>query len=116
MTHPKPLHHSEIAQNLTDHLDSVPTANSVPTLVPPPAPAPLAKLAEVDKMALELAKERRKTALAEAKNAMSQSELAELSYKYVVMQIYLKYGLTEADALNENGDILRGGALQAPQK
>lgn len=114
MSHPKPLDTAEIAQKL---LPNNPPAIPVPTMVPSPAqPAPLAKLTEVDRMALELAKERSKTALAEAKNAMSQSEMAQLNYKYVIMQLYLKYGLTEADALNEAGDILRGGALPQAQK
>jgi hypothetical protein len=116
MSHPS--RHAEIVDNLLVRPDgTIPSASSVPTPVPPPsAPAPVAKLAEVDRMALELAKERSKTALAEAKNAMSQSEMAQLNYKYVIMQLYLKYGLTDADALNEAGDILRGGALPQAQK
>lgn len=69
-----------------------------------------AKLQEIDKLALELAKQRRLTALAEAKTALAQNENAELAYKYVVLQLYMKYGLTSADAINENGDIIKGGA------
>ena len=68
------------------------------------------KLQEVDRLALELAKQRRLTALAEAKTALAQNENAELSYKYVILQLYMKYGLTSADAINENGDIIKGGA------
>lgn len=68
------------------------------------------KMADVDRMALELAKSRRETALAEAKTALAQNEKADLSYKYVVLQLYMKYGLTEADAITESGDIVRGGA------
>jgi hypothetical protein len=70
---------------------------------------------DVDRMALELARCRRQTALAEAKTALAQSETAELSYKYVVLQLYMKYGLTDADAVSEAGDIIKGGALQRPQ-
>lgn len=79
-----------------------------------PAPAP-EKLGEVDRMALELAKSKRETALAEAKTALANNEKADLAYRYVVLQIYMKYGLSEADALTEAGDIIRGGALPKPE-
>lgn len=69
------------------------------------------KLSDVDRMALELAKSRRQTVLAEAKTALAHNENAELAYKYVVLQLYMKYGLTEADAITEAGEIKRGGAL-----
>lgn len=69
-----------------------------------------AKLAEVDKMALELAKANRKTALAQAEKALAQNETADLAYKYVILQLYMKYGLTEADAITEAGEIVKGGA------
>jgi hypothetical protein len=79
---------------------------------PPAAPAPTERLMDIDRMALELAKSKRQTALAEAKTALANNENAELSYKYVVLQLYMKYGLTEADAISEAGEVLRGGALQ----
>lgn len=81
-----------------------------PVTVSPPNPNP--KLMEVDRMTLELAKQRRITALAEAKTALAQSENAELTFKYVVLQLYMKYSLTDADAISEAGDIIKGGALQ----
>ena len=74
------------------------------------------RLTDVDKMALELAKSRRETALATAKTALAQNENAELSYKYVVLQLYMKYGLTDKDAISEAGEILRGGAQQVPKQ
>lgn len=77
-----------------------------------PAPEPTLKLMDVDRLALDLAKERRQTALAEAKTALAKNENAELAFKYVVLQLYMKYGLTEADAINENGEIVKGGALK----
>lgn len=84
--------------------------------VNPTAPAQ-ERMADVDRMALELAKSRRETALAEAKTALAQNEKSELAYKYVVLQLYMKYGLTEADAITEAGEIVRGGArAQAPTK
>lgn len=69
------------------------------------------RLLEVDRLALELVKANRKTALALAEKAIAQNETAELAYKYTVLQIYMKYSLTEADALSESGEILRGGAI-----
>ena len=80
-----------------------------------PAAPPTERLQEVDRLALELAKSKRQTALAEAKTALANNENAELSYKYVVLQIYMKYGLTEKDAITEAGEVLRGGAAQVPQ-
>ncbi len=74
---------------------------------------PKESLVEVDRLALELAKANRKTALANAEKALAQNETAELAYKYVVLQICMKYGLTEADLLNEDGSIVRGGAAAA---
>lgn len=69
------------------------------------------KMADVDRLSLDLAKANRKTALAEAQTALAKNDNAELAYKYVILQIYMKYGLTEVDAITEAGEILRGGAL-----
>jgi hypothetical protein len=69
------------------------------------------KLNELDRMALELAKQKKLTALAQAEKALAVNENAELSYRYVVLQIYMKYGLTQADTITEEGVITRGGAL-----
>lgn len=84
--------------------------NNVVSVVPP-APEN-EKLSDIDRMNLELAKSKRQTALAEAKTALAQNENAELSYKYVVLQLYMKYGLTERDAISEAGEILKDGAVQ----
>jgi hypothetical protein len=72
---------------------------------------PKEKLSEVDKLTLDLARQRKQTALAEANTAIAQNNNADLTYKYVILQLYMKYSLTEADAISENGDVLRGGAL-----
>ena len=87
---------------------SVPVDSPVQVMAPPPVP----RLAEVDRMALELAKSKRQTALAEAKTALANNDNAELSYKYVVLQLYMKYGLTDRDAISEAGEILKDGAIQ----
>jgi len=73
-------------------------------------------LQERDKMALDLAKSHRQLALAQAEKALAQNETADVSYKYIVLQLYMKYGLTEADAIDESGKILRGGALRTLQE
>lgn len=93
------------------------TANGVPVGSVVPAPLqtpPKERLLDIDRMALELARQQRATALAEARTALAQNEKAELAYKYVVLQLYMKYGLTDADAISETGDIVRGGALAPP--
>jgi hypothetical protein len=68
-------------------------------------------LLDIDKMALELAKARRQIALAQSEKAMAQQESAELAYRYVVLQLYMKYGLNESDAIDESGKIIIGGAI-----
>jgi hypothetical protein len=73
------------------------------------------KLSDIDRMAIELAKTNRKLALCQAEKALAQHETAEVSYKYVVLQVYMKYGLSESDAIDENGNILRGGAVAQQQ-
>lgn len=76
---------------------------------------PSEKLSEVDVLGLELAKNKRQVALAEAKTALANNDNAELNYKYFILQLYMKYSLTAADAISEAGDIVRGGAVQKPQ-
>jgi len=89
-------------------------SDNVVEVAPPAAENP--RLHEVDRLALELAKSKRQTALAEAKTALANNENAELAYKYVVLQLYMKYGLSERDAISEAGEILKDGAVQqAPQ-
>lgn len=90
-------------------------ANGVPlgSVVPVPLAGAPAKLSDMDRMALELARQQRLTALADAKTAIAQNEKAELAYKYVVLQLYMKYGLTDADAISETGEIVKNGALMA---
>lgn len=73
------------------------------------------KLQEIDRLVLELSKANRKTAVANAEKALAQNETAELAYKYVVLQLYMKYKLTEMDAINEAGDIILNGALPKDQ-
>lgn len=92
---------------------NVPVEATVDTAVPPTPPQE--KMSETDRMQLELAKARRQTALAQAEKALAQNETAELNYKYVILQLYMKYGLSQVDAISENGDIVRGGAAAYAQ-
>jgi hypothetical protein len=88
---------------------------AVSVVTPPPPPnfnPPVEKLSEVDRLSLDLARTKRQTALAEAKTALANNEKSELEYKYLILQVYMKYQLSSDDALSEAGDIIRGGARQ----
>lgn len=69
-------------------------------------------LQDSDKMALEMAKMNKKLAISNAEKALAQNEVADLHYKYVVLQIYMKYGLNQNDSIDENGNIVRNGNIQ----
>ena len=109
---------------MSDIQDVVATEVSVteqPEPPPPPRPTTVAatqtpqvlpKLSDMDRMSLELAKSTRKLALAQAEKALAQNEAADLAYKIAVLQLYLKYGLTDQDAIDESGNILKGAAVQ----
>ncbi|CAB4196535.1 hypothetical protein UFOVP1290_55 [uncultured Caudovirales phage] len=68
------------------------------------------KISEIDRLSLDLSKTKRELALSDAKTAIANSEKAELSYRYFILKLYMKYNLTESDAITEGGDIIRGGA------
>lgn len=105
---------SEVA--LTPNVVSDATPSPTDDAVPPPAPpAPKPKLMNEDRLALDLAKERRATALADAKTALAKNETAELNFKYVVLQLYMKYGLSDRDAIAEDGTIVFNGAVPPTQ-
>lgn len=76
----------------------------------------ITNIIETDRLLLELAKSRRQIALAQAEKAMAQQESAEISYRYIVLQLYMKYGLSESDAIDESGKILYGGATPQENK
>ena len=76
-------------------------------------PQPTEKISEEDRLTLELAKSNRKVALANAEKALAQNESSELNYRYVVLQIFMKYGMNpNADLLKEDGAVMRGGLLE----
>lgn len=91
------------------------SAKEVPVVeTPPPAPPvsmvelPATKLSPDDKVALDLAKAKRDLAVAQAEKMVAQSETADVSFKYLVLQIYMKYKLTEKDGIDEAGNIIYG--------
>tara|TARA_B110000503_G_C7071610_1_gene381111 strand:+ start:469 stop:699 length:231 start_codon:yes stop_codon:yes gene_type:complete len=65
------------------------------------------KLSDADKNNLDIAIMNKKLALANAEKAIAQHENAELSYKYYVIQLYMKYGLKSSDSITESGEITR---------
>lgn len=87
-------------------VDNVTVVPPVPP--PPPAPAPVQEcLLPEDKQLLEMSKLQRKVALKEAEKALAENNAAELQYKYLILQLYMKYGMTALDALDEQGNIHR---------
>jgi hypothetical protein len=100
-------------------------ATPVPTPPMPPTPptpsatpinVPAPRLADDDKAVLDLAKSRKETASALAREAQAKGETAELAFRYVVLQLYMKYGLSQNDALGDDGSILIGGAAQQQRR
>lgn len=63
-------------------------------------------LSEVDKSKLSLSIMNRKLALANAQRVLAEQENAELAYKYLVVQLYMKYGLSKDHVITDNGEIL----------
>jgi hypothetical protein len=64
-------------------------------------------LSAEDKHHLDMSKVKRQLVLAQAEKALAQNEAAEVSFKYLVLQLYCKYGLTETDGIDDNGNIFR---------
>lgn len=88
------------------------SVNNVVQMPPVSAQQTNLKLNDLDKMSLEVAKANNKAARAQAEKAIAQSETADMTYKYIVLQIYMKYGLSGSDAISEDGSIIIGGAVQ----
>lgn len=72
------------------------------------------KIEEQDRLHLEMAKMNKKMATVSAEKAIAQAETAELQYKYIVLQLYMRYGLSAADGIDESGNIVRG-AVKDPE-
>ena len=66
------------------------------------------RLGETERLTLEVARMNRKVALANAEKALAQNDSAELSYRYIMLQMYMKYGLSvETDTIDEQGYVHR---------
>lgn len=63
-------------------------------------------ISELDKSKLALSIMNRKLSLANAQRVLAEQENAELAYKYLVIQLYMKYGLTTEHVITDNGDIV----------
>lgn len=74
----------------------------------PAVASPQESLSDVDKVTLENGKLTRKLALSKAETALAENNAAEATYKYLILQLYMKYGMTQMDAIDDNGNILRG--------
>lgn len=71
-------------------------------------PAAQTVMEEADKAILNQASINRKIALLQAEKILAQHELAEMTFKYIKIQLFMKYGLTPADQISETGDIIKG--------
>lgn len=64
-------------------------------------------ISEADKNTLGMASLSCQITKANAEAAIAKHETSEVTYKYVVAQLYIKYGLTKGDTITENGDIIK---------
>ena len=95
-----------MTDNVTE-LKPVESASPTTTTVSTPEPQK-ERLQNEDFLHLQLAQQKKLTAVAEAKTALANNEKVELEYKVLVQAIFNKYGMTAADGLSETGEIMRG--------
>jgi hypothetical protein len=89
-------------------LEAVPMPPIPQQVVPPAVKVELVeRLVDADKSVLDLAKARRETALEKAKTALAQSEVSELAYNNVILQLAIRYHLVDGDIINDDGSIKR---------
>lgn len=79
------------------------------------APVAVASISEKDMSDIKLAEANMKLASLTAEKALSDKKAAEAEYKYNVLTLYMKYGLTAADAVDANGVIHRNANLPPVQ-
>ncbi len=75
--------------------------------VPQEKAEPQESLSVEDKHHLEVAKVRRQLVLSQAEKALAQNEAADVSFKYLILQLHVKYHITDVDGLDDNGNIFR---------
>lgn len=99
----------------TPTVDNVQVVPPTPPAPPPPVPPTQESLHPEDKQVLEIAKLQKKLAEKEAQKALAENNSADLQYRYLILQLYMKYGMTALDALDEQGNIHRNYQQQKPQ-
>lgn len=101
---------NEVSDEVMSLITEANNANAVASSQPPMAKqAPQQEtMSKEDIQSLEMARLTMQVALKEAEKALAENKAADLSYKYFILQLYMKYGLTAADALDEKGNIHRG--------
>lgn len=72
------------------------------------------RLSNEDKATLDSIKMKRELALERAKTAVSQSESAQLAYDNVILQLAMKYKLSDGDVIEDNGELKRKAPAPAP--
>lgn len=68
------------------------------------------KLSPEDALVLKTSKFNKQLAHLAAEKAMAQNESADIRYKYIVLQLFMKYNLTGEDSIDDDGNITKGGA------
>ena len=91
--------------NSTNSVDAAATANEVPSNTDSSHPS---TLSPEDKMKIELAKMTVQLMEARGQIAMANFEKEKIAYQYMILSIYRKYNLDNSDAINENGEIIKG--------
>lgn len=70
-------------------------------------------LSDQDKTTLQISNMQLQLTKINAEKAAAQNESATYAHKYLVLQLYLKYGLsTEKDGIDEHGNIVRNYAAK----
>lgn len=67
------------------------------------------KISEQDQMVVEVAKSK---LLA----ARSQHETADIAFKHLVLQLFMKYGLKPEDQIKEDGTIVKANVVKEDEK
>ena len=65
------------------------------------------RISDNDRFAMELLKLNRKVSVLEAEKAILSSQNADANYKYAVLQLYMRYGLSQDDTIDDSGKIIR---------
>lgn len=108
---------SKKSSNVATAVPEVVAQESVPSQVQALPFAQPESLNEQDKNTLDKAKLQRQIASLEAEKSLARNESADASFKYLVLQLYVKYGLnTQNDAIGENGEIVRGALLNRQEQ